>query len=92
MNQANSRLDRIEAAIEESERRFDERIDREMQLLADLRTRQEIQSNQIEAQSLQISELRSTAAALLQIVQIHQQGIETMATEFRQHRSDGHGA
>ena len=94
-----SRLDRIEAAIETdriASREWFERIqqwyDNERAIMADMRTRQEIQSNQIEAQSLQISELRTTAELLLQTVQLHQDNINIIAQSVRQHRSDGHGS
>ncbi|MER3435844.1 MAG: hypothetical protein C4288_21305 [Leptolyngbya sp. ERB_1_1] len=70
-----SRLDRIEARIEENDRRYEERFDREMQLLADLRTRQESQSQQIaqlreaqETQSQAVNNLRETVRETTTIV------------------------
>jgi uncharacterized membrane protein len=74
------RLDRIEAEIE-----------RQLAVNAELMTRQTIQSNAIESLRLAIQELRLTAKILLQTAQTHQQGLETLTLEYRQHRSDGHG-
>ncbi|MBE9009921.1 hypothetical protein IQ250_06845 [Pseudanabaenaceae cyanobacterium LEGE 13415] len=94
-----SRLDLMQAEIEadrQANREKFEQIqqwyDNERQLVAELRTRQEVQSNQLATISNQISETRSAVEALLQIAQIHQQGLERLTNEFRQHRSDAHGA
>lgn len=88
MSEENSRLDRLEAAIEN-----------QFELNAALRTSIEILNNAVESQRQMIEsqrqetvELRATAEALLQVAQIHQSNIELLTTEFRHHRSDGHGA
>jgi hypothetical protein len=87
-----SRLDRIEAAIEAdrkvNQQRFEQIqqwYDNERQLIAEFRTQQTIQSQQL-------VELRRTAELLLQTVQLHQDDINIIAQSIRQHRSDGHGA
>lgn len=87
-----SRLDRIQAEIE-AERQLNrerfqqsqERLDRierqleaQLQVNADIRTKQELQSQDI-------TNLVTASENLLGAVQ-------TMVDEFRQHRSDGHGA
>ncbi len=81
MTQDDSRLDRIEAAI-----------DSQFALNASLRTSIEILNNAVEGQRQETVELRSAVESLLQIVQIHQGNIELLTSEFRRHRSDGHGA
>lgn len=74
------RLDRIEAEIE-----------RQLAVNAELMTRQTVQANEIESLRLAIQELRSSAESLLEVAQVHQRGLEVLALEYRQHRSDGHG-
>lgn len=74
------RLDRLEAMMEN-----------QFALNAELRTAIEILNNTAQSQRQETTELRRTAEALLQIVQLHQRDIEVLAA-FRQHRSDGHGA
>lgn len=81
MAEENSRLDRLEAALEN-----------QFALNASLRTSIEILNNAIESQRQETTELRAAAEALLQTAQIRQSNIELLATEFRRHRSDGHGA
>ncbi|NDJ17092.1 hypothetical protein [Myxacorys almedinensis] len=92
MAQDNNRLDRIEAALEtmrqrmeemqqradQTQHRMDQEFDHQMQLNAELRTRQELQSQNI-------TNLITVSENLLEAVQM-------MTSEFRQHRSDGHGA
>ncbi|MER3434224.1 MAG: hypothetical protein C4288_12555 [Leptolyngbya sp. ERB_1_1] len=100
------RLDRLEAALENMQRRMeqeqqrrdqeqqrrDQEFERQLQMNAEFRTRQEIQSRQI-------SELREANTIALERSQIQSENIELLANmvqamveEFRQHRSDGHGA
>lgn len=80
-----SRLDRIQAEIEAERQLNRERFEQIMQyfdnqfrLNAELRTKQELQSQDI-------TNLVVASENLLGAVQ-------TMIDEFRQHRSDGHGA
>ena len=81
MSENNSRLDRIEAAI-----------NNQFALNAELRTSVEILNNAVETQRRETTELRSAVESLLQIAQIHQRDIELLTSEFRRDRSDGHGA
>ncbi len=87
-----SRLDRIEAAIEamqqeqvrerqeqaEKQRQRDQEFDRQMQLNAEFRTRQEIQSQQLDQ--------------LIDIAELTLNSVQSLRDGFNQHRSDGHGA
>lgn len=77
----NDRLNQIEQQLEQ-----------QIQFNAELRTSFEISRNRDESRLAELAELRQTAEALLQVVQLHQRDIEVLAEAMRQHRSDGHGA
>lgn len=80
-----SRLDRIEAVLEamlqqmqqDREQRQQE-YENQMRLNADVRTRQELQGQQI--------------GGLIEVAETTLNSIQQLRDEFNQHRSDGHGA
>jgi hypothetical protein len=104
------RLDRIEAAIEAEQRlnqeQFEQRqqeFETQMALNAEFRTRQELQSQQIEAmitaqrerdaiQRERDIELREVMFTVAHNIEALTQNVSALTQEFRQHRSDGHGS
>lgn len=82
MNEAeSSRLDRVEAALEAMQQRmeqFDRYFENQATLNADLRARQQIQSQHIDQ--------------LIEVAELTLNSVPGLREEFRQHRSDSHGA
>jgi chromosome segregation ATPase len=83
-----SRLDRIEAALE----RIGQQLDSQVEVNASLRTSVEVLNNSVETLKLGLEETRASIEALLQVATIHQSDINALAESIRQHRGDGHGA
>lgn len=68
----------FEAQGEQQRQQFQQYIDSQAALNADLRVRQEIQSRQIDG--------------LIEVAEITLNSVQSLRSEFNQHRSDGHGA
>jgi predicted nucleic acid-binding Zn-ribbon protein len=88
-------LNRIESALDELRQRQEQtqaQIDAQLPVTAELRASVEVLRNAVDSQRAEITELRITAQALLQVAQIYQQNFERIVAEFNRHRSDGHGA
>ncbi|MBE9014256.1 hypothetical protein IQ250_29125 [Pseudanabaenaceae cyanobacterium LEGE 13415] len=85
MQQQQDRIQQQQDRFQQQQDRIQQQYDNERQLIAELRTRQEVESQKT-------ASLRDAAEALLRTTELHQRNIEILADAIRRHRSDGHGA
>jgi hypothetical protein len=92
-------LEAMRQRMEEADRRMEDYFENQARLNADMRTRQEIQQQEIqalqEASRLELHQIQAMRENLLiqsENITNLTQAVSQMFQSFQQHRADGHGA